>query len=83
MTEKKTRPADAGREAQAERPRAVSEPETVSASASGPNLEEARLRQQAIGVRLRRLFDDVVNEPVPESFFDILRQGDASGGGDA
>jgi hypothetical protein len=42
-----------------------------------PNVEEARLRQQAIGVKLRQMFDDVVNEPVPDEFLDILRQADA------
>ena len=41
-------------------------------------IDEARLRQQAIGVKLRQLFDDVVNEPVPQEFLDILRRGDAS-----
>jgi hypothetical protein len=41
-----------------------------------PELDEARLRQQAIGARLRQLFDDVVNEPVPEDFLDILRAAD-------
>lgn len=40
------------------------------------NVEEARLRQQAIGVKLRQMFDDVVNEPVPDEFLDILRQAD-------
>ncbi|MBJ7486655.1 NepR family anti-sigma factor, partial [Brevundimonas sp.] len=35
-------------------------------------LEEARLRQQAIGVKLRHLFDEVVNEPVPDEFLAIL-----------
>lgn len=44
--------------------------------AKGPGLEEARLRQQAIGVKLRHLFDDVVNEPVPDEFLDILRRAD-------
>jgi hypothetical protein len=50
---------------------------------SEPNVEEARLRQQAIGVKLRQMFDDVVNEPVPDEFLDILRQADnrTSGGG--
>ncbi len=38
--------------------------------------DDARMRQQAIGVRLRQLFDDVVNEPVPEEFLDILRDAD-------
>ena len=41
-----------------------------------PALDEARLRQQAIGVKLRQMFDDVVNEPVPDEFIDILRKAD-------
>jgi hypothetical protein len=40
-------------------------------------LEEARLRQQAIGVKLRHMFDEVVNEPVPEEFLDILKRADS------
>lgn len=39
-------------------------------------LEEARLRQQAIGVKLRHIFDEVVNEPVPDEFLEILRRAD-------
>jgi len=42
-------------------------------------LDEARLRQQAIGAQLRRMFEDVVNEPVPNEFLDILRQADGEG----
>ena len=43
----------------------------------GPHsLDEARLRQQAIGVKLRQMFDQVVNEPVPDEFLDILRRAD-------
>ena len=42
-----------------------------------PSLDEARLRQQAIGVRLRQMFDEVVNEPVPDEFLNILRKADA------
>jgi hypothetical protein len=46
-------------------------------------LEEARLRQQAIGVKLRHMFDEVVNEPVPDEFLEILRRADErSSGGD-
>lgn len=48
-------------------------PERRRASAA---LDEARLRQQAIGVRLRQIFDDVVNEDVPDEFLDILRRHD-------
>jgi hypothetical protein len=47
------------------------------AQASRDNgLEEVRLRQQAIGVKLRHMFDQVVNEPVPDEFLDILRRAD-------
>jgi hypothetical protein len=41
-----------------------------------PSTDEARLRQQAIGVGLRRMFDQVVNEPVPDEFLEILRTAD-------
>ena len=47
------------------------------------DLEEARLRQQAIGVKLRHMFDQVVNEPVPDEFLDILRRADEKAGGKA
>jgi Anti-sigma factor NepR len=43
-------------------------------------LDEARLRQQAIGVRLRQMFDEVVNEDVPDEFLDILRRADTKTG---
>ena len=39
-------------------------------------MDEARLRQQAIGVKLRQMFDQVVNEPVPDEFLAILRKAD-------
>lgn len=44
--------------------------------ASSAALDEARLRQQAIGVRLRQMFDEVVNEQVPDEFLEILRRAD-------
>jgi hypothetical protein len=44
---------------------------------SSAALDEARLRQQAIGVRLRQMFDEVVNEQVPEEFLEILRRADS------
>jgi hypothetical protein len=62
------------------------EDESAEASRRGPRraLDEARLRQQAIGVKLRQMFDRVVNEPVPDEFLDILRRADqkAQGGDD-
>ena len=45
------------------------------------SLDEARLRHQAIGVTLRQMFDQVVNEPVPDDFLDILRRADEQKGG--
>ena len=39
-------------------------------------LDEARLRQQAIGAQLRQMFEEVVNEPVPDEFLALLRQAD-------
>lgn len=59
----------------------ASSPKSAGSSADDPDLEEARLRQQAIGVKLRQMFDDIVNEPVPDEFLDILRKGDAAGAG--
>jgi hypothetical protein len=47
-----------------------------------PSLDEARLRQQAIGVKLRQMFDEVVNEPVPDEFLQILRRADETRSGD-
>lgn len=41
-------------------------------------LDEARLRQQAIGQKLRQMFDEIVNEPVPEDFLEILKRADDS-----
>ncbi len=42
-----------------------------------PSLDEARLRRQAIGAKLRQMFDEVVSEPVPDEFLEILRRADA------
>lgn len=39
-------------------------------------LEEVQLRQQAIGIKLRHMFDEVLNEPIPDEFLDILRRAD-------
>jgi hypothetical protein len=47
-----------------------------------PSLDEARLRQQAIGVKLRQMFDEVVNEPVPDEFLSILRRADDARAGE-
>lgn len=46
----------------------------------GTALDETRLRQQAIGVKLRQMFDEVVNEAVPDEFLEILRKADQPAG---
>ena len=38
----------------------------------------ARARQRAIGRELRRMYDDVVQEPVPDDFLDLLRKIDVA-----
>jgi hypothetical protein len=45
------------------------------------DVNEARLRQQAIGVKLRQMFDQVVSEPVPDEFLEILRRADSRSSG--
>ena len=54
------------------RPRAERQKDTTA-------FDEGHLRQQAIGVRLRQMFDAVVNEDVPDEFLEILRRADKSG----
>ncbi len=47
-----------------------------------PNREKSRAtraRQRAIGRELRRMYDAVAQEPVPDEFLDLLKQIDASG----
>jgi hypothetical protein len=48
---------------------------------SDSDVNEARLRQQAIGVKLRQMFDQVVSEPVPDEFLEILRRADSKRAG--
>lgn len=38
-----------------------------------------RARQRALGRELRRMFDDVSQEPIPEDFLDLLRKMDEGG----
>ena len=38
----------------------------------------ARARQRAIGRELRRMYDEVVQEPVPEDFLELLKKIDAA-----
>lgn len=42
-----------------------------------------RARQRAIGRELRRLYDNVAKEPVPEEFLELLHKIDESEGGKA
>ena len=50
--------------------------ETTVSNEDKPN-EKARAiraRQRAIGRELRRMYDDVAQEPVPDDFMDLLRK---------
>jgi len=40
-----------------------------------------RARQRAIGRELRRIYDGVVSEPVPDEFLDLLRKIDGADAG--
>ncbi len=40
----------------------------------GGKSRAVRARQRAIGRELRRMYDGVVNEPVPDEFMDLLRR---------
>ncbi|HWA90959.1 MAG TPA: NepR family anti-sigma factor [Rhizomicrobium sp.] len=42
----------------------------------GGKARAIRARQRAIGRELRRMYDGVVNEPVPDDFMDLLRKMD-------
>ena len=55
-----------------EKPWGVGEPSSAIVSAAICNAVF-----DAIGVRLRQMFDEVVNEPVPDEFLQILRKADA------
>ena len=41
---------------------------------NGDKTRAVRTRQRAIGRELRRIYDGVVSEPVPDEFLDLLRQ---------
>ena len=38
----------------------------------------ARARQRAIGRELRRIYDEIVQEPVPDDFLELLKKIDAA-----
>lgn len=47
------------------------------------NSRAIRARQRAIGRELRRIYDNVAKEPVPDDFLDLLRKIDETGSGTA
>ena len=56
--------------------------ETTVSNEEKPN-EKARAiraRQRAIGRELRRMYDDVAQEPVPDDFMDLIRKIDEAEG---
>jgi hypothetical protein len=56
---------------------------TLEVNKEQPDREKtiaARARQRAIGRELRRMYDEVVQEPVPEDFLELLKKIDATAG---
>ncbi len=70
------RPRDSAADAASPEEAMIEQQESAGRSGKDVPLDEARLRQQAIGVKLRQMFDEVVSEPVPDDFLDILRRAD-------
>jgi hypothetical protein len=48
---------------------------------NGDGTRMARTRQRAIGRELRRMYDSVAREPIPQEFLDLLRKIDDGKGG--
>jgi hypothetical protein len=50
--------------------------ETTVSNEEKPNekTRAIRARQRAIGRELRRMYDDVAQEPIPDDFMDLLRR---------
>ena len=57
--------------------------ETTVSNEEKPNekTRAIRARQRAIGRELRRMYDDVAQEPVPDDFMDLLKQIDEAAEG--
>ena len=54
---------------------------TLDVKKEEPDREQtiaARARQRAIGRELRRMYDEIVQEPVPEDFLELLKKIDAA-----
>ncbi|MGI4878564.1 MAG: NepR family anti-sigma factor [Janthinobacterium lividum] len=46
----------------------------IPAAAQSPDAPPRRDRTEAVGSRLRQIFDDIAAEPLPEAFEDLLRR---------
>jgi hypothetical protein len=54
---------------------------TLDVKKEEPDREQtiaARARQRAIGRELRRMYDEIVQEPVPDDFMELLKKIDAA-----
>lgn len=56
-----------------------SDPLTKEQKTDREDSRAIRARQRAIGRELRRLYDNVAKEPVPDDFLELLRKIDESG----
>jgi len=57
-------------------PLATAQPEPAAGSAASPKHADRRAYQKAIGQGLRKYFNAVVSEPIPEEFLDLLNKMD-------
>ena len=65
-----------GRAPMGERRRMIEQRPVKSARRELGELDETRQRQRVLGDKLREMFDEVVQEPVPDEFLEILRRHD-------
>ena len=75
------RPRDSAADATSPDEPMIEEQESSGRRGKDVPLDEARLRQQAIGVKLRQMFDEIVSEAVPDDFLEILRRADERSSG--
>jgi hypothetical protein len=47
---------------------------TKESKSESEALRAVRVRQRALGRELRRIFEDIVREPVPEELLDLLQK---------
>jgi hypothetical protein len=60
----------------------VTESKRSDSSANGEKNHNSRARQRALGRELERFYRDLVQEPVPQTFLELIRHFDDNHGAD-